>query len=88
MRKPFILAVLLVAAGSVAGVAAQSNLASLFDRYDVKPNFGQTVRATRLGRLDHLGGRRRQGRGHRDGPRRAVFPCVYAGWQTGEDLGR
>ena len=42
MRKPSILAVLFAGAVSVVGVSAQSSLASLFDRYDIKPNFGQT----------------------------------------------
>ena len=43
MPKPYTLAVLLAGAVSVVGVSAQSSLASLFDRYDVKPNFGQTT---------------------------------------------
>ena len=43
MKNHKFLLTLLAAAVCVAGVAAQSNLASLFDRYDVKADFAQTA---------------------------------------------
>ena len=49
MKNPKVLLTALLAAVCVAGVAAQSNLASLFDRYDVKADFAQPAGAPAWG---------------------------------------